>query len=41
MKKYNVGDIVEVMFFPTQKFLILSKIMCGDMLQFIGYIFIR
>ena len=37
MKKYNVGDIVEVMFFPTQKVLILSKIMCGDMLQFIGY----
>ena len=36
-EKYDVGDIVDVMFFPIQKVLILEKILCNDMLQFIGY----
>ena len=36
-EKYNVGDIIEVMYSPTQEVLILEKINCGGLCQFIGY----
>ena len=37
---YDVGDTIEVMFSPIQKVLILEKITCEDVCEFIGYSFV-
>ena len=37
-EKYDVGDIVEVMYSPTQEVLVLEKLNCKKkMCQFVGY----